>query len=29
VKELFPDDAEANQYLDRQRRQPWELPKTV
>jgi len=29
VKELFPDDAGANQYLDRQRRQPWELPKTV
>ena len=29
VKEIFPDDAAANQYLDRQRRKPWELPKTV
>ena len=27
--EVFPDDAEANQYLDRARRDPWRLPKTV
>jgi len=29
VKEVFPDDAEANQYLDRQRRKPYVLPETV
>ena len=29
VQETFPDDAEANQYLDRQRRQPYELPETI
>lgn len=29
VKEVFPDDAEANQYLDRQRRKPWTLPEKV
>lgn len=26
VKEVFPDDADANQYLDRPRRKPYELP---
>lgn len=25
VKEVFPDDADANQYLDRERRKPWVL----
>ena len=29
VKEIFPDDAEANQYLDRERRKPYELPETI
>jgi len=29
VKEPFPDDAEANQYLDRTRRKPYELPETI
>lgn len=29
VKEVFPDDAEANQYLDRTRRKPYELPETI
>ena len=29
VKEIFPDDKEANGYLDRARRKPWELPKSV
>ena len=29
VKEIFPDDADANQYLDRPRRKPYELPQTV
>jgi predicted dehydrogenase len=29
VKEVFPDDADANQYLDRQRRKPYELPETI
>jgi hypothetical protein len=29
VKETFPDDAEANQYLDRERRKPYVLPETV
>ena len=29
VKEVFPDDTEANQYLDRVRRKPYELPETV
>ena len=29
VKEVFPGDAEANQYLDRVRRKPYELPESV
>ena len=29
VKEIFPDDAEANEYLDRKRRKPFELPEVV
>lgn len=29
VKEKFPEDAEANQHLDRIRRAPWQLPKSV
>ncbi|MGD0900602.1 MAG: Gfo/Idh/MocA family oxidoreductase [Thermoguttaceae bacterium] len=29
VKETFPDDAEANTYLDRPRRKPYELPAEV
>jgi predicted dehydrogenase len=29
VKEIFPDDADANQHLDRPRRKPYELPKAV
>ncbi len=29
VKEIFPDDAEANLYLDRERRKPWTLPEKV
>ena len=29
VKEIFPDDAEANTYLDRPRRKPYELPERV
>ncbi len=29
VKEVFPDDAEANELLDRQRRKPYELPEIV
>lgn len=29
VKEIFPDDPEANQYLDRERRKPWTLPEKV
>lgn len=29
VKEVFPDDAEANEFLDRQRRKPYELPETI
>jgi predicted dehydrogenase len=29
VKEIFPDDAEANTYLDRQYRKPYELPERV
>ena len=29
VKEIFSDDAEANTYLDRQRRKPYELPERV
>ena len=29
VKEVFPGDANANQYLDRVRRKPYELPETV
>jgi predicted dehydrogenase len=28
AKEVFPDDAEANQFLDRPRRKPYELPET-
>ena len=29
VKEIFPGDDEANTYLDRPRRKPYELPETV
>lgn len=29
VKEIFPDDKEANTYLDRERRKGWELPAKV
>jgi predicted dehydrogenase len=29
AKEVFPGDAEANSYLDRPRRKPWELPAKV
>jgi predicted dehydrogenase len=29
VKELFPDDADANQHLDRQRRKPYVLPEQI
>ncbi len=29
VKEIFPDDSEANSYLDRTRRKGYELPKSV
>jgi predicted dehydrogenase len=29
VKEIFPDDAEANKHLDRERRKPWGLPEKV
>ncbi len=29
VKEIFPDDAEANAMIDRKRRKPYELPETV
>ncbi len=29
VKEIFPDDNDANQYLDRERRKPWTLPEKV
>ena len=29
VKEVFPDDADANQYLDRTRRKPYTLPEVV
>ena len=29
VKEVFPDDEEANIFLDRPRRKPYELPETV
>jgi predicted dehydrogenase len=29
VRECFPDDEEANRYLDRPRRKPYELPETV
>ncbi len=25
AKQMFPDDAEANRYLDRARREPWQL----
>lgn len=29
AKEVFPGDAEANEYLDRPRRKPYELPETI
>jgi predicted dehydrogenase len=29
LKESFPDDADANRYLDRSRRKPYELPEAV
>jgi predicted dehydrogenase len=29
VKEVFPDDAEANTYLDRERRKPYVLPEVI
>ncbi len=29
VKEVFPDDPEANTYLDRERRKPWVLPESI
>ncbi len=29
VAERFPDDADANRYLDRERRAPWALPSAV
>jgi hypothetical protein len=29
AKEVFPEDAEANKLIDRQRRKPYELPETV
>jgi predicted dehydrogenase len=29
VKQVFPDDAAANEHLDRVRRKPYELPETV
>lgn len=29
VKEVFTDDAEANTYLDRRRRKPYQIPETV
>jgi hypothetical protein len=29
VKEIFPDDKEADQHLDRERRKPWVLPSSV
>ena len=29
VKEVFPDDADANKYLDRERRKPYLLPEKV
>jgi hypothetical protein len=29
VQEKFPDDSEANAYLDRPRRKPYELPETI
>ena len=29
AKEEFPDDAEANAYLDRPRRKPYEIPETL
>jgi len=29
AKEIFPGDEEANSYLDRPRRKPWELPTSV
>jgi hypothetical protein len=29
VQECFPDDAPANEHLDRPRRKPYELPETI
>jgi len=29
VQEIFPDDQDANQYLDRPRRKPYQLPETI
>jgi predicted dehydrogenase len=29
VKEVFPDDPDANKYLDRERRKPYELPEKI
>jgi hypothetical protein len=29
VKEIFPDDEKANEYLDRKRRKPYTLPETI
>ncbi|MBM3335107.1 Gfo/Idh/MocA family oxidoreductase [Candidatus Sumerlaeota bacterium] len=29
VKEVFPDDPEANKFLDRPHRKPYELPRTI
>ncbi|WP_205880881.1 Gfo/Idh/MocA family protein [Limisphaera ngatamarikiensis] len=29
VREIFPDDPEANQYLERERRKPWQHPEKV
>ncbi len=29
VQEIFPDDPDANRYLDRERRQPYTLPETL
>jgi len=29
VKEVFPDDEDANTYLDRPRRKPYQLPETI
>jgi hypothetical protein len=29
VREIFPDDPEANQYLERERRKPWVHPEKI